>query len=131
MRCARLKASVTGQIVLEPKPRASRCPGPSDVPAPVPEYRVRIATFCPSSRRLAMSPPHERATSSGWGAMKTWVMAAGVYGSGKRRSGLPARLPDERDEHAGPIRPLSPLCPVTRHDEQLLLLPRTHRDDEP
>ncbi len=38
-----------------------------------------IVTFWPSSRRLAMSPPHERATSSGCGATKTWVMAGRVY----------------------------------------------------
>src|SRR6478735_8089359 len=78
-----------------------------------------------------MRPPHERATSSGWGAMKTWVMAAGVYGSARWRSGLPARLPDERDEHARPVRPLPPLGPVALHDEQLLLVARAHRDHQP
>ena len=38
-----------------------------------------IVTFWPSSRRLAISPPQERATSSGWGATNTWVMAGRVY----------------------------------------------------
>ena len=33
--------------------------------APLPEKTVMIVTFCPSSRRLAISPPHESATSSG------------------------------------------------------------------
>ena len=73
--CARLKASVTGQTAFDPKPSASRWYGVSRSAFPVPEYSVRIVTFWPSSRRLAMSPPHESATSSGWGAMKTWVMA--------------------------------------------------------
>src|SRR5512147_531128 len=35
-----------------------------------------IVTFWPSSRRLAISPPQESATSSGCGATKTWVMGA-------------------------------------------------------
>ncbi len=35
-----------------------------------------MVTFWPSSRRLAMRPPQESAASSGWGEMKTWVIAA-------------------------------------------------------
>src|SRR5665811_2250563 len=71
----RLNASVVGQIALLPKPRASRWYGVSVLVAPFPEKTVMIVTLCPSSRRLAMRPPQESATSSGWGATKTWVMA--------------------------------------------------------
>src|SRR5690349_3315951 len=43
-----------------------------------------IVTFWPSSRRLAIMPPHESATSSGCGAMKTWVTAPRVYRARRR-----------------------------------------------
>ena len=73
---SRRKASVFGQTALDPKPsaarwyslRASASRGP-------PEKTETMATFCPSSRRLAMRPPQESAASSGWGEMKTWVIA--------------------------------------------------------
>ena len=56
-----------------------------------------IVTFWPSSRRLAIRPPQERATSSGWGATKTWVMAGRVYRArparSRHRSARPANPP--------------------------------------
>ena len=66
-------------------------------PTPSPEKTVRIVTVWPSSRRLAMRPPHESATSSGCGATKTWVMAGRVYraatgGSRPSRSSLERSL---------------------------------------
>src|SRR5215218_909102 len=80
-----------------------------------------------------MSPPHESATASGWGAMKTWVMAAGVYGR-VRASGVRSRVPpglaDERHEHARAVRPLAPLGPVALHHDQLLLASRADRDHQ-
>ena len=65
-------------------------------PPPVPEYTVRIVTFWPSSRRLAMRPPHESAMSSGWGATKTWVIGWREY---QRRSVSEAMLAKQRHEH--------------------------------
>src|SRR5215210_5967383 len=61
----RLKASVTGHIAFVPNPSASRWYDVSSPFVPPPEKTVRIVTFCPSSRRLAMRPPQESATSSG------------------------------------------------------------------
>src|SRR6478735_2609586 len=85
----RLNASVLGQRAFEPKPSASRWYGVSRSEEPSPEKTVRIVTVWPSSRRLAMRPPQERATSSGCGATKTWVMAGRVYraAAAGRRSG--------------------------------------------
>src|SRR3954452_15486365 len=81
--CARLKDSVTGQTAFEPNPSASRwysvSPDPFDPALPAPENTVTIVTVWPSSRRLAIRPPQESATSSGWGATKTCVMAGRVY----------------------------------------------------
>ncbi len=76
---SRLNASVVGQIALLPKPSASRWYWVRPAADPLPEKTVTIVTFWPSSRRLAISPPQESATSSGWGATKTWVMARRVY----------------------------------------------------
>ena len=75
----RLNASVFGHSAFDPKPSASRWYGVSRSDEPSPEKTVRIVTVWPSSRRLAMRPPHESATSSGCGATKTWVMAGRVY----------------------------------------------------
>ena len=60
-----------------------------------------MVTFWPSSRRLAMRPPQESAASSGWGEMKTWVIAAedsigedpvvGRSGGGRRATGRTKR----------------------------------------
>ncbi len=36
-----------------------------------------MITFCPSSRRWAISPPHESAASSGCGEMKMWLTVKG------------------------------------------------------
>ena len=91
----RLKASVTGQIALLPKPRASRWYGVRSLVAPFPEKTVMIVTFCPSSRRLAISPPHESATSSGWGATKTWVMAGEYTVHRPRVAAWPHAGPDQ------------------------------------
>src|SRR6476646_10298793 len=102
-------------------------------PAP-PEKTVMIATFWPSSRRLAISPPQESATSSGCGATNTWVMARRVY---RRppvesvRCARPAGCADERDEHARPVRAFEPLVAVPLHDDQALLAGATDRDDQP
>src|SRR5688572_22825811 len=82
--------------------------------------------FWPSSRRLAISPPHERATSSGCGATKTWVMG-GEYTGG---SGAPARLAEQRDEDAGAVRALDPLVAVPRDHEQLLGPSAADRDHQ-
>src|SRR6476661_6665764 len=89
----RLNASVAGQCVFDPNPSASRWYADSRSDAPSPEKTVMIVTFWPSSRRLAMSPPHESATSSGCGATKTWVMAGRVYRAppGLRGSGQALR----------------------------------------
>ena len=94
-------------------------------------------TFWPSSRRLAIRPPHESATSSGCGATKTWVMAGRVYrgrpggrdagGPGHRRVAAGA---DERDEHAGAIGHVGPLVPVAGHHGQHLAVARPDRDDQ-
>ena len=63
------EASVSGQMALLPKPSAARWYSDSwPLPAPAPVKTVRIVTFWPSSRRLAIRPPQDRATSSGWGA---------------------------------------------------------------
>ena len=51
--------------------RSSRCP-----PRGRRRTRVMMVTFWPSSRRLAIRPPQERAASSGCGEMKTWLIAA-------------------------------------------------------
>src|SRR5437773_3786492 len=111
-----------------------------------------IVTFWPSSRRLAISPPQESATSSGCGATKTWAMAGRVYRrSVGQRPGAPAlvaegRSPqssrrsgvvvetlaaDQRDEHARAVRPLDPLVALPDHDEQVLAIPGADRDDHP
>ena len=95
----RLKASVAGQIAFEPKPSASRWYEVRSPSLPAPEKTVRIVTVWPSSRRLAMSPPHESATSSGWGATKTWVMAGRVYRDPATR---PARSQDQPADAPGP-----------------------------
>src|SRR6058998_1766520 len=48
-----------------------------------------IVTFWPSSRRLAISPPQDSATSSGCGATNTWATAARIRdGSLARQSTL-------------------------------------------
>ena len=104
-----------------------------------PEKTVRIVTFCPSSRRLAIRPPQERATSSGWGATKTWVMAGRVYRahSPARRSeervealvGEAAR-PDERHEDAGAVGRLDPVVPMPDREGQDLPVAWPDRDDE-
>jgi hypothetical protein len=78
----RLNASLDGHSVFDPKPSASRWYGISPSFEPSPEKTVMIATFCPSSRRPAIRPPQERATSSGCGATKMWVMAGRVYRAG-------------------------------------------------
>ena len=82
-----------------------------------------------------MSPPHESATSSGWGAMKTWVMAAGVYGADgdpPRLSAVPARpRPMSGTNTQGPSDHSRHSVAVALHDEQLLLAARAHRDDQP
>ena len=95
-----------------------------------------IVTFWPSSRRLAIRPPHERATSSGWGATKTWVMAGRVYRPGPRLAAVPrsaaeALGTDERHEDAGPFRSLDPLVAVPRHHGEDLAIARPDRDHEP
>ena len=75
-----------------------------------------IVTFWPSSRRLAIRPPHESATSSGCGATKTWVMAGRVYRAATGRAVTlagpghrAAARADERDEHAGAVGHVGPL----------------------
>ena len=79
----------------------------ADPTAPSPEKTVRIVTFWPSSRRLAMRPPHESATSSGCGATKTWVMAGRVYRASRAGSRVragssePARRPGASRPPAG------------------------------
>src|SRR6476661_7438236 len=93
-----------------------------------------IATFWPSSRRLAISPPQESAASSGWGATKTWVMAGRVYQAAPPRRPALARealRPDERDEHARAVVRLEPLVAMPPHQEQVLAVTVADRDDEP
>src|SRR6478752_1289924 len=91
-----------------------------------------IDTVWPSSRRLAISPPQERATSSGWGATKTWVMAGRVYRSNlaPRRSPRPASLADERHERDRAVVPLGPLVAVPDDHEQVLAVARADRQHE-
>src|SRR4051795_6670857 len=62
---ARLNASGAGHIAFDPKPSASRWYEVRSPDEPSPENAVMIVTVWPSSRRLAMRPPHESATSSG------------------------------------------------------------------
>src|SRR3954447_3447766 len=95
-----------------------------------------------------MRPPQGSATSSGWGATKTWVMAGRVYrepgharregpGSAGRwlgpiaRPRLEAAEPDEWHEHAGAIGPPGPLRTATFDHGQELLVARSDRDHEP
>ena len=104
-------------ILAERRPRA----GP-------PEYTVMIDTAWPSSRRLAISPPQERATSSGCGAMKTWVIAAedsigrpsASLSDDRAGSALVAVLPDQWDEDAGVERLSLRLVARPPHDRQHL-----------
>src|SRR3990172_1128968 len=75
-RLSRRNASVEGQIAFEPKPSAARWYSLSPLPAGgPPEKTEMMVTFWPSSRRLAMRPPHESAASSGCGEVKTWAIA--------------------------------------------------------
>src|SRR5262245_51516495 len=94
-----------------------------------------IATFCPSSRRLAISPPQESAASSGCGATKTWVMAGRVYQAARRpratRSARKSLCADQRHEHARPVVPLDPVVAAARHEQQVLPPPVADRDDQP
>ena len=69
----RSKASVRGHSVFVPKPLAVREGSVSSASAP-PEKTEMMVTDWPSSRRPAMRPPHDKAASSGWGEMKTWVI---------------------------------------------------------
>src|SRR5512140_878147 len=99
-----------------------------------------IETLWPSSRRLAISPPHDSATSSAWGAMKTWVIGSEDRTSGVGRggaaarygaSGRPAALADERHEHDRSVGPLPPFRRgLAFDDDQLLDVARPDRDDE-
>src|SRR4051812_24543627 len=91
-----------------------------------------IDTGWPSSRRLAMRPPHESATSSGWGATKTWVMAGRVYRARwSRRVTLgEATGPDQRHEHARPVGRLRPIVPMPLDEHQDLLVTWADRDHE-
>ena len=73
----RSKDSVEGQIALPPKPSAWRWYEDMRVRSPCPEKTLMMITFCPSSRRCAISPPHESAASSGCGEMKMWLMGSG------------------------------------------------------
>src|SRR5436190_5267788 len=130
----RLNASLAGYMAFEPKPSASRWYGVNRSADPSPEKTVTIVTVWPSSRRLAISPPHDSATSSGCGATKTCVMPRRVYRavSANRRSVVlePAGT-DERHEHACAVGLLEPLVAVSRHDHQLLMVARPDRDHEP
>src|SRR6476620_1522049 len=115
----RLKASVAGHIAFDPKPSASRWYGDSASDVPSPEKTVRIVTVWPSSRRLAMSPPHESATSSGCGATKTWVMAGRVYRAapaGRGSSAFETFRTDERDEDAVAVGLLEPVVAGGGHN---------------
>src|SRR3990170_1288110 len=97
---SRRNASVFGQSALLPKPSAVRWYSVIVDSGP-PLKTVTMATFWPSSRSEWIRPPQERATSSGWGATKTWVtseedsIAASTRGDA---SALEAVAPDERDE---------------------------------
>src|SRR3990172_1257213 len=44
------------------------------LPCAAPEKTVRMVKLWQRWRRLATRPPHDRATSSGWGETKTWVI---------------------------------------------------------
>src|ERR1041384_5109070 len=61
-----------------------------------------IVTFWPSSRKLAISPPQESATSSGCGDTNTWATPARIEDGTARRSGggLRPRLPGAPPETA-------------------------------
>src|SRR6188474_1319562 len=120
---ARLNASVTGHIAFDPNPSASRWYSSRPLLPSVgpPENTVRIVTFWPSSRRLAMSPPQESAASSGCGATNTWVMAGRVYQAApcRRLAREPLRA-DQGHEHARSVVPLGPLVAVPRDEQQVL-----------
>src|SRR5262245_25178783 len=82
-----------------------------------------------------MRPPQERATSSGCGATKTWVMAGRVYRAvpaarAPRASRREAARADERHEDARPVRRLVPVIPAPRDEGQDLEVARPDRDDE-
>src|SRR5688500_11345381 len=80
-----------------------------------------------------MSPPQDRAASSGWGATKTWVMAGRVYRAGRSlRAGsiVPAGLAHERHEHHRPVVSLDPLVASAHDEDQLLVRPAADRDHE-
>ena len=130
-RLARLKASVTGQIALRAEAeRLALVRRQRSRHRRSPEKTVRIVTFWPSSRRLAIRPPQERATSSGWGATKMWVMAA-EYIEAARRSAQPhPSSPTSGTNTHGPSDDLAPLVAVADDQEQLLLDARPDRDDE-
>src|SRR5688572_22845214 len=87
-----------------------------------------IVTFWPSSRRLAMRPPHERATSSGRGATKTCVMAGRVYPAAPSVREPPR--PDERHEDTGAVARLDPFVAVAERPGQHLPIAGTHRDHQ-
>src|SRR5436190_1446208 len=127
---ARLNDSETGQIVFDPKPRASRWYGVRPFPfpptEPPPEKTVTIVTFCPSSRRLAISPPQESATSSGCGATKTCVMAP----ESSSRSRREAALADQRHERDGAVVAFDPVVAVARHDQEVLPVARPDRQHQ-
>ena len=78
-----------------------------------------------------MRPPHERATSSGWGATKTWVMAGRVYRARRAAGQLwePAGT-DQRDEDARAVRRLAPLVAVANDEGEDLQIALTDRDDQ-
>src|ERR1043166_2690037 len=74
-----------------------------------------------------MSPPHDRATSSGCGATNTWV-TVGEYTDATRGQSEPA-LANQGHEDDGAVRPLVPSDAVSDADEQLLLAPRSNWND--
>src|SRR4029079_3746338 len=91
-----------------------------------------IDTVWPSSRRLAIRPPHESATSSGWGATKTWVMAGRVYRAGwsRRVTGREPAGPDERHEDAAAVGRLGPVVAVAVDEHEDLLVAWPDGDHE-
>ena len=101
-----------------------------------PEKTVTIVTVWPSSRRLAIRPPHESATSSGWGATKTWVMAGRVYRARTgARSGVAQRSQPPAPTSGTKTQALSGRSvhsfAAPRHDGQDLAVARADRDHEP
>ena len=70
---------------------------------PSPEKTVRIVTVWPSSRRLAMSPPHESATSSG--------------AARRRRGSWPAEYTEPTGGSPGrqPAKPSAPMSGTKTH----------------